>query len=101
MIDAAVEEQIEKLLNEDKLSLRAIASRTGAGYGKVHAIATGARAGCLPRSRRRRIEAAPPFDGPAVRCPGCGGKVRMPCFACRMEARRQGQRAARELKEIG
>ena len=53
--------------------------------GTVSAIALGKRPDYASLRRRREGALVAP-SGPAVRCPGCGGKVQMPCLACRLRA---------------
>jgi hypothetical protein len=80
MIPHATVTEIRRLLAETSLSQRKIAALAGVSRGTVSAI-----------------NAGKPFDsdmppgedweeptGPAVRCPGCGGLVYMPCQLCRM-----------------
>lgn len=78
-ITAAMVDEVERLLAEGKISQRKIAKLVGMSRGTVNSIALG---------RRPRISAPPdelqPFSGPLVRCPGCGGKVFMPCLLCRV-----------------
>ena len=81
MITATVVEEIRRMLREGRLSQRKIASQIGVSRGTVNAIALG--------RRRRRRDARPgrgrgfiPPTGPLVRCPGCGGRVQMPCLLC-------------------
>ncbi len=81
MIAASVVWAIQELLNEGKLSQRKIARRLGVSRGTVSGIARGKR-------RRPPMLPGPPkewfFDSSAqpIRCPGCGGMVRMPCLLC-------------------
>ena len=35
------------------------------------------------REARRKAQSEP-FSGPAKRCTGCGGRVQLPCHACRI-----------------
>lgn len=85
MIAPAVVDEIKRLLEEEGLSQRKIARRTGASRGTVNAIALGKRPDCEARRRERRGDFVTP-GGPAVRCPSCGGMVQMPCLACRVRA---------------
>jgi len=84
MIEAALADEIRRLLAEGRLSQRKIALRTGVSRGTVNAIALGKRV--LRNRRREAAEEFPPLDGPASRCPSCGAMVRMPCLACRLRA---------------
>lgn len=93
MIAREVFEEIRGLLTAGNYSQRTIARRLGVSRGTVQAVARGKRIlyGNRLRSSGRDIIAPlkqmagtgfyPP-DGMHVRCPGCGGKVQMPCLAC-------------------
>jgi hypothetical protein len=70
--------EIRRLLAEGRYSQRRIAAMVGVSRGTVNAIAHGRR---KERSRSPNGENAL-FAGPFVRCPGCGGRVRMPCLLC-------------------
>lgn len=76
--------EVRRLLAEGALSQRQIARLTGISRGTVRAIASGTR----PDYDALR----PPEDqseepaGPAVRCPGCGGKVYLPCRLCKVRS---------------
>lgn len=87
MLDSSVIGEVRRLLAAGQLSQRAIARRLGVSRGTVNAVALGRR---KDRSSPERDELPPAFtDGPPERCPGCGGLVRMPCLACRIESMRQ------------
>lgn len=65
--------------------MRQIARRVGLSRGTIHAMGSGQRP--LDYSRQLADERArrrPPVltRGAAVRCPGCGAMVEMPCLAC-------------------
>lgn len=70
--------EVKRLLDEGRLSQRSIARVTGVGRSSVNAIANG----------ERGLFGAPPVEGLVVRssiaqrCPGCGGRVFMPCVYC-------------------
>ncbi len=76
---------IRRLLDGNRYSQREIARLTGACRGSIGAIASG---------RRPDYESQPePADdgpeepsGPPARCPGCGGKVYMPCVLCHVRS---------------
>jgi hypothetical protein len=73
--------EVRRLLAEGVLSQRKIAGLTGVSRGTVGAIASGARpdyAALRPPGDGEWEESA----GPAVRCPGCGGMVYLPCRLC-------------------
>jgi hypothetical protein len=82
--------EIQRLLDLKTHSQRRIAALLGISRGSVAAIATG---------RRRDVPADAADDlptersGRAVRCPGCGGLVYMPCLLCSL--RRENPRGTR------
>jgi transcriptional regulator with XRE-family HTH domain len=90
MIEAALVEEVRRLLSEGRLSQRKIALTTGVSRGTVNALALGKRV--LADRRREAAEEFPPLDGPASRCHTCGAMVRMPCLACRLRAELQRRR---------
>jgi hypothetical protein len=85
MIATTVVDEIRRLLRESGLSQRKIASRIGVSRGTVNAIALGGRPEA-PAHWRHQDERFVPPTGTAVRCPGCGGKVQMPCLLCYIRA---------------
>jgi hypothetical protein len=84
MLARTVVAEIQRLLEEGRMSQRAVAHRVGVSRGTVHAIAHGRRRD--RRSGRESVSELTPLDGPVERCPGCGGKVQMPCLLCRLRA---------------
>lgn len=88
MLSPAKVAEVEQLLAIGALSQRAIARRTGVSRGTVAAIASGTR-----RKKPSRPVAEPPFDfaAPPARCPRCGGRVHLPCWACTVEALAQSR----------
>jgi len=80
MIAPTVVEEIRNLLRGGGLSQRQIARRLGVSRGTVNAIALGRRADIVLRTPEE--EGFPSPAGAAVRCPGCGGRVQMPCLLC-------------------
>ena len=90
--------RVELLLASEALSLRGIADLIGISRGSVATIKAG-------RHHHQRL---PPSDdsddsdslavdsGVIDRCPTCGGKVRMPCVACRCRALPKPVRKAAE-----
>lgn len=86
MLSPAKVAEVEQLLASGGISQRAIARRTGVSRGTVAAIAAGTR-----RKKPLRAFVGPPFDlaAPLKRCPQCGGRVHLPCWACAVEAIRQ------------
>ncbi len=84
MIAPALVEEIRGLLSASGLSQRKIAARLGVSRGTVNAIALGRRADRATPARQ--ADGLPAPAGPAVRCPGCGGRVQMPCLLCYVRA---------------
>jgi hypothetical protein len=74
--------EVERLLAMGTLSYRRIAAAIGVSRATVSAIARGTRPNYEERvcSRLRKPEPL----GPIERCPGCGGRVYMPCRLCRV-----------------
>ena len=91
MIATGVVEEIRALLAEGELSQRKIAQRVGVSRGTVNAIARGKRRDQAIRRRGCGTDFAVP-SGPLRRCPGCGGKVYMPCLLCLVRAIKQHHR---------
>lgn len=87
MIRPGIVNEVRRLLNEEGLSQRTVATRTGVSRSTVCAIARGTRPDY--ESRRREPDPFPPPTGPARRCPTCGRRVQMPCLACRITAMRK------------
>lgn len=89
MLAAKTVIEIQRLLDAKTHSQRRIAALLGVSRGSVAAIASG----------RRRAELADECDDAggarraALRCPGCGGLVYMPCLLCRL--RKENPRATR------
>ena len=77
-------EEIERLLKESSWSQRKIAREVGISRSMVNNIARGYRPNC------QELPGVVYPTGPLVRCPGCGGRVFMPCMLCHI----------RELKEM-
>jgi hypothetical protein len=86
MLDQELVENIRCLLSEEKCSYRAIARRLGVSRGAVKNIALGKRRTLAAPEDTRSGEFQPPRGMPR-RCPGCGGKVQMPCLACYLRER--------------
>ena len=83
MLSNEVVRQVQECLDTTTLSHRAIARRVGVSRGTVQAIESGKRR-IRDESPPKPEETAVVFSGPAVRCPGCGRKVHLPCMACRV-----------------
>lgn len=102
MIAETMVKEIRHLLATGKLSQRTIARQLGVSRGTVNAIALGKRPDYGP-DRREPTDVLPRI-GPPRRCPGCGGKVLMPCLLCHVRAmgtRRANGRQARSESASG
>lgn len=92
MLHEATVQYIKDLLAAG-LSHAEAARRAEVSRATVRSIATGARR-VKGWSKRKPppsdTNLIPRPDGPFVRCPGCGGKVQLPCVACGNERRRKG-----------
>ena len=77
--------EVLRLLDEGRLSQRSIARVVGVGRGSVNAIAKGER-GYLGA---HAVEDLVMRSSIVQRCPGCGGRVFMPCVYCVAVAHRQ------------
>jgi len=80
-----------KRLAEQGLSRRKIAQKTGFARDTVRKILDGRRPDYDALRRERLAEQGGPleeplFSGPIERCPTCGGRVYMPCVACKVRA---------------
>ena len=89
MLAIAAVDEVKDLLG-DGYSQRAVARMTGVRRGTGHGIATGKR---HVRDQSERVDLSPGPSGPEVRCPGCGGRVQLPCVACRTRATPTGESA--------
>ncbi len=100
-------QQAQQLLAEGKMSQRQIARHVGIGRATVQAIAAGNRAehmrALARRAEMQETEGLFP-SGPPVRCPGCGGKVCLPCRLCLIRQYRarqvSAQKAARRRQRL-
>jgi hypothetical protein len=88
MIATPVIDEIRRMLGQRRFSQRKIARQLGVSRGTVHAVARGKRPDLTPW-RGSGDEGFQPPSGLFVRCPGCGGRVQMPCLLCYVRARRQ------------
>lgn len=84
MIPPNLVDEVRRLLAERALSQRRIAVLTGVSRASVGQIARGRRPDYQPRPPRD-IDLDEPL-GPFERCPGCGGRVFLPCRLCRVRA---------------
>lgn len=71
--------EVERLLAEGQLSQRKIARVVGVSRGVIGLIARGERP---DYSARQQDQAELVPLGPIERCPGCGGRVYVPCRLC-------------------
>jgi hypothetical protein len=79
--------EIRLLLEQGELSQRQIAEQLGISRGTVGAVANGKRG--LHGITEDAKEVGLGFEGTAVRCPGCGAHVFMPCLLCRARTMRE------------
>jgi transcriptional regulator with XRE-family HTH domain len=91
MIAPQVVADVRRLLTEERLSQRKVARLTGVSRSTIAVIASGKRPDYELRERLREADWEEPA-GPAVRCPGCGHRVYMPCQLCRLRARMAAKR---------
>ncbi len=95
MLSLALIEEIQRLLDEGRLSQRKIAWKLRVSRGTVGAIASGSRGiyGREPKCGELRL---PDMEMPAERCFGCGGMVRKPCLLCLTRAYRRRRKLLAE-----
>ncbi|MCC6491954.1 MAG: hypothetical protein IT424_02915 [Pirellulales bacterium] len=100
MLPQAIVMEVQRLLQEQQLSHRAIANKLGISRGTVGNIAHG----------RRGLNGRQPAQGTAIglepgaiprRCRGCGGLVYEPCLLCRARAYRSRRADLRRLRGGG
>ncbi|HWB00681.1 MAG TPA: helix-turn-helix transcriptional regulator [Pirellulales bacterium] len=72
---------VQRMLNEDRMSQRAVARAVGISRSTVGKIASGQRPAWPDRQPDGDCYSIRP-TGPIGRCPGCGGRVYMPCRLC-------------------
>jgi hypothetical protein len=87
MVATTVVDQIRRMLQEGRLSQRRIASRIGVSRGTVNAIAQGKKPLARYNGRHPSENGFIPPSGAPARCPGCGGRVQMPCLLCYIRSR--------------
>jgi hypothetical protein len=90
MLSVTLVEEIDRLLQEGKLSQRKIAARLKVSRGTVGSIASGRR-GLYGHESQLAQEDPLRHEGPPERCPHCGFRVYMPCLVCRIRAYRESQ----------
>ena len=89
MLAIGVLKEIRRLLSEEGFSQRRVAGILGISRGTVAAVASGQHVVArLADSLDSEDEESP------VRCPGCGGRVYMPCGLCRARAYEANRRSA-------
>lgn len=93
MLATALVHEIDRLLQEGKLSQRKIAARLGVSRGTVNAIASGRRG--LHGKGPQDEDPASPIASPPARCPHCGYRVYLPCIICRVRQHKQQQQLLR------
>ncbi len=99
MISTRVVSEIQRMLQEGRLSQRKIARHLGVSRGTVNAIAVGKRAATCDRQGPDGGGFVPPH-GRVKRCPGCGGMVQMPCLLCFIRNRPTDKRWNRERGHV-
>lgn len=87
MLPLATIKDIHLLLEQGELSQRQIAEMLGVSRGTVCAVASGRRGLYGTAADSKEVGLA--FEGTAVRCPGCGAHVFMPCLLCRARKMRE------------
>ena len=96
MLPLATIKEIHLLLEQGELSQRQIAEMLGVSRGTVCAVASGRRG--LYGTAADAKEVGLRFEGTAVRCPGCGAHVFMPCLLCR--AREAHEKSIAKLTKL-
>ena len=93
MLSASMVAEIRGLLDEGRLSRRAIARQLGVSRGSVDSIASGRRTERDGEPNEKSLQCKK--RAPARRCRECGGMVNLPCLLCRARAYRRRQEVAR------
>jgi hypothetical protein len=97
MIPQMLVTEVKRLLAQPGLSQRKVALMTGVSRASVGAIAAGRRPDyperCNPDDCAEEIP-----QGPAERCPTCGGMVYMPCRLCHVRAIKSKEREKARLR---
>lgn len=92
MLPLATIKEIHLLIEQGELSQRQIAEMLGVSRGTVCAVASGRRGLYGTAADAKEVGLA--FEGTAVRCPGCGAHVFMPCLLCRARKMRDAHEAS-------
>jgi hypothetical protein len=90
--------EIHSLLFVEHCSQRAVARRLGVSRGSVQAVARG-KYRLHPPLKRPTGEGFQPPQGRHLRCPGCGGKVQLPCLACYLRRKKEKENAEKPEDE--
>jgi hypothetical protein len=88
--------EIRRLLDEGRLSQRAIAAKLRVSRGVVGSIANGTR-GLFGHDDAPRPALEPIEQSRPKRCQGCGGLVYLPCLLCRARRHRKHADQLRRL----
>lgn len=101
MLALPLVQEIDRLLQEGKLSQRKIAARLGVSRGTVGAIASGRRGlyGKDPDADRASNANSLAPQLPPERCQRCGAFVYMPCLICRARDHRARQTRLRKASQ--
>ncbi|NOY40868.1 MAG: hypothetical protein GXP26_03390 [Planctomycetes bacterium] len=96
MLSLALIEEVQRHLDEGRLSQRKIAWKLRVSRGTVGAIANGNRGiyGREPECGELRL---PDMEMPAERCFTCGGMVHKPCLLCLARAFRRRRKLLAEI----
>jgi hypothetical protein len=97
MLSDSLVAEIRRLLDDGRLSQRAIARKLGVSRGSVDGIASGRR---IVSERDADDETMRCKKRAPRRCCGCGGLVYLPCLLCRARAYRQRTRVARLVEAV-
>jgi len=80
-----LEKEIDRLFNEEKLSVKTIAKKMGIHYKKVTWIICGKPETTKDLGKERPKVSLPDPEANPVRCPICGHLVYPPCLACQLK----------------
>ena len=87
MLDVSVIDEVARLIREGRLSQRRIAKKLGISRGIVGAVANGTRSLFGMHANKENAESVEQTTSRLPeRCPGCGGRVLLPCVYCRAQA---------------
>ena len=97
MISPTLVAEVKRLLKQPGVSQRKVAMLTGVSRASVGAIAAGRRPDYAHRCNPDDREGDMP-QGPAERCPTCGGMVYMPCLLCSVRSTKSEERARSRVR---